>query len=415
MIKRIVSLSFISVLLIILGGFCFIFFTLVVTEKVVELVTLGPALKVSSIEDWEDQREVLLKNLQSEQYGIIPTTEVVWEISKEVLDDNVLAGRAQYELWTLQAPESDFALHIVGLFPSSTTVLPAVIASNFCPHHIRYPEYIVPIPAHYPSMCESDGLLGGVVSGVFGEYLTTYPVEDFVENEVILINIYLAEGVADDPIYFEAGLKQVSELTGENVSGVLAAWAWIYSEVSRVFSEDNRVDEDRIALYGHSRDGKSALLAAAFDEDIDMVLSHQSGKGGAAPWQREVGESIEGATKTYGFWYSPNFIKFSGRPNSLGADQHALIAAIAPRPVLLSNAWMDKWGDPVGVMQAVLNATPVYELYGAQGISEGTLSNFYPDSELSYFIRPWTHGVRASDWTAFFSFMSSHFNEEVGE
>lgn len=412
MVKRILGIIGIVLLLAILGFVVFAFNALVVTEREVAYTALQPILDVSSVEVWERQRDELLITLQREQYGTVPTTEVAWEIAVEVLDVDAVNGNAQYELWTMQAPNSEFVLHIVGLFPKSDKAMPMVIASNFCPHHIRYPDYDIPLPEHFPGMCESEGLMTGVVSNIFGEYIMTYPEADFVENEVILANVFLAQGVADDPVHYIEGLERVADITNSDVDGVLAAWAWTFAEVTRVFEDDERVDSNRTAVYGHSRDGKAALLAAAFDENIDLVLSHQSGKGGTSPWHREVGESVEAVTGSYGFWFTPDFVQFVGRDTEISVDQHALIAAVAPRPVLVSTAWMDKWGDPAGARLSALNATPVYELYGASGITDGTLNDFTPESELSYFIRPWTHGVRASDWEAFFTFMSEHFQEE---
>ncbi len=412
MFKRVLLIIGLIVLFPLIGVVVFAFNALVVTERTVDFAELQPQLDVTSVEVWEAERTHLLSILEKEQYGVVPTTTVDWNVQKKVLDANVRSGTASYELWTLSAPESEFILNIVGLFPKSDAALPMVVASNFCPHHVRYPGYDIPVPEHFSEMCESEGVLSDLMGNVFGEFLTSYPEDQFIENEVILANVFLAEGVADDPIHYEVGLQQVADITNTNVDGVLAAWAWTFGEVTRVFEADDRVDPSRTAVYGHSRDGKAALLAGAFNQNIDLVLSHQSGKGGAAPWQRKVGESVEAVTDTYGFWFTPDFVQFAGNDTAISVDQHALIAAVAPRPVLLSVAWMDKWGDPAGTRVSAQNATPVYELYGARGISNGVLSDFDPELELSYFIRPWTHGVRASDWDAFFMFMNEHFAEE---
>lgn len=411
MIKKVIAGILILMVLALLGGLCFLFVNLVVTQSSVAYSELNPPLDTSSVAAWEAQRATSLDVLQQEQYGLIPTTTVDWQIEKTILDDDVLNGTAQYELWKLESPSEDFALHIVGLFPASDEPMPVVVASNFCPHHVRY-DYDIPLPMNYPSMCETEGFLSGAMGSVFGEFLITYPVEQFVEHNVVLANVFLSEGVPDSAAHYKERLDLVAQVTDTDVDGVLAAWAWELAEVARVFDADERIDASKSAVYGHSRDGKAALLAGAFSEHVDLVLSHQSGKGGTSPWQDEVGESIEAITNTYGYWFTPSFTNFIDRETELTVDQHHLVAANAPKPVLISAAWWDKWGDPAGSMQSVLNATPVYELYGATGYNDGTLSNFNPEAELSYFIRPWTHGVRASDWDAFFAFMSHHFELE---
>jgi hypothetical protein len=95
-------------------------------------------------------------------------------------------------------------------------------------------------------------------------------------------------------------------------------------------------------------------------------------------------------------------------------DQQALLALIAPRPVLLGNARRDVWSDPAGAFRAAKAADAVYELYGAKGLTAKKLDQFDPSAELSFWIRPGTHGVVKEDWPAFLEFLRAHFPAETG-
>ena len=376
---------------------------LVKTLNVTDTVVSGP----EALTD-----ETALLTLITEQYGPVPQSEIAWQIEKTVLDGAAYDGNATFELWQMTVPSSTVSLNVVVLIPNSITAQPALIVSNFCPNHVRYPAFNIPKPTFYFSMCEGDSMGGLVVDSIFGEYIATYPYQAFVDRGLIMANVYLGEIAADDPVQAQDDFAKFTRLTGEPVTSTVAAWAFAYQVVNRALEADPRVNKEQTAIYGHSRDGKAALLAAALDNRIDLTIAHQSGKGGAALWQRAVGEPKEKIVAEYPHWFTPRFIENSEIGTTL--DQHQLIAAVAPRPLLLSAAWLDNWGDPAGVLTAALAATPAYTDLGAQGITTGVLSRaFDPTHALTFFIRPYTHGVRASDWNAFFEFIDFHFNLEA--
>jgi hypothetical protein len=344
------------------------------------------------------------------QYGPVPPLRDDWEITKTVLDATAYNDTASIERWDMSLPHSDVALTVVVIIPHRVEVQPALVVSNFCPNHVRYGAYNLPKPKFYFSMCEEDSMTSGwFVNATFGEYIAMYPYQKFIDQGLILANVYLAEVAADDAVAAMADLEVLREATGVPVTGTIAAWAFAYQAVNHALEADSRVQADQTGIYGHSRDGKAALLAAALDERIDLTIAHQSGKGGAALWQRKVGESKTAIMENYPHWFAPTF----GIADEIGTtlDQHLLIAGVAPRPLLLSAAWLDNWGDPAGVLLAAKAATPAYTEAGATGITTGVLSDaFSPTHELTFFIRPYTHGVRPADWDAFFAFIDIHFD-----
>ncbi len=90
-------------------------------------------------------------------------------------------------------------------------------------------------------------------------------------------------------------------------------------------------------------------------------------------------------------------------------DQHALLALIAPRPVLLGNARRDVWSDPNGAFRAAMGADPVYELLGSEGLRQERLYDWRPEADIAFWVRPGTHGVVEEDWPAFLEFLKAHF------
>jgi dienelactone hydrolase len=128
------------------------------------------------------------------------------------------------------------------------------------------------------------------------------------------------------------------------------------------------VDPKRLALTGHSRNGKTALIGAALDERISAVISSSSGAGGPCTWrlfsETQFGEGIELITRSFPDWLHPRLRFFVGREDRLPVDQHELIACIAPRPVLLATALNDNVESVWAIEQTRRAALPVFALLG---------------------------------------------------
>src|SRR5262249_47189431 len=153
---------------------------------------------------------------------------------------------------------------------------------------------------------------------------------------------------------------------------------------------DKDIDKARIAAVGHSRLGKTALLAAALDERIALAIPHQAGCGGTAPSRGTVGEAVKQIQDHLPHWFDATFKEFNDRPDRLPFDQNCLAALVAPRPLLFSNAVEDTWANPAGQFEVLKATDPVYRFLGAGGLEAkevppvGTLSA----GTLGYYIRP---------------------------
>ncbi len=145
------------------------------------------------------------------------------------------------------------------------------------------------------------------------------------------------------------------------------AWAWGFHRTVDVLLTMDCVDKAKIIVTGHSRGGKAALLAGAFDDRVALTVPNGSGCGGAGSF-RFLGpkcEDIVAITKNFPYWFCPRFREFIGKIDQLPIDQHELKALVAPRALLSTDGLGDIWANPTGTQATYQAARVVFEWLGA--------------------------------------------------
>ncbi len=371
---------------------------------------------INTTRTWEGIRKPAIQQaLQDHIYGALPDASSISIISKTTLDTHAFDDRGTLEEITLSATatfgtqKNESQPFIIELIvPNNVNgPVPLILKQSFSPRWSAVPH---PKVTGRPEVDGSS--LGGIGTFIFGRYVGTPPIADILDRGYAIAIVYASELVPDNS---ERGLTALRNLSkgheNDNTRwGSITAWAWGYSRMIDAIADDPRIRKDGYITYGHSRYGKAALVAAAFDDRISAVVSHQSGTGGASLNRRKKGESIKQITQSYPHWFSKKYASYAGIEETMPIDQHHLLAVIAPRPIFLGNARRDVWSDPNGTLKAAIGADPVWKLYGSnRGLQQAKLIPFIPDADLSLWIRPGTHGVVKEDWPAFLSFLDAHY------
>lgn len=218
--------------------------------------------------------------------------------------------------------------------------------------------------------------------------------------------------ICEDGRQFEKGILEFAPRGGESGWGAIGAWAWAVSRVVDYLCRDPRIDENRLAVLGVSRAGKTALWCGAQDERIAAVIPVVSGCGGASVLRGKTGEHIKDMTKLFPYWTCEKYAQYAECEDELPVDQHMLLALCAPRPLYLSDAIEDSWADPQAAFHAAVLAGEVYELLGKKGLS-GT--EFPPvdtpvaEGDIAYHVRSGGHGITNYDWEQYLRFLKRYF------
>lgn len=241
-----------------------------------------------------------------------------------------------------------------------------------------------------------------------------WPVEWIMDQGFGLATACYCDIDPDEHDEFRNGVHalfpEIEKTRGGSTWGSIAAWAWGMSCGLDCLVAQPEVDAAKVISIGHSRLGKTSLWAGATDTRFAMVVSNDSGCGGAAIERRWFGETVQRINTSFPHWFCLNHRKYNGNEAQRPVDNHQLIALTAPRPVLITSAQEDHWADPKGEFLGGLGADPVYRLLGTDGMAakEWPAPSVLVDSRIGYQLRPGKHDVMMEDWQAYVKFARKH-------
>jgi hypothetical protein len=373
--------------------------------------------RVTSRAQWVKERRPELQALfQHYMYGAIPPRPT--HLDAKVLGEygDFLGGKATLKLVTLEtgpgnAPRIDLML----IVPNNRRhPAPVFLAMDFCGNHALTDDPRVPL-AHSWLSDSCKGCSNHLATDAArGTQAANWPLAEIVQRGYALATFYSGDIDSDradvsNGIYawLAEGYPARNNPTNR---GTIAAWAWGFHRCVDYLVTDRAFDANHIAAVGHSRNGKTALLAAAFDERIAIAFPHQAGCGGSAPSRGKTGESVKRINDHFPHWFNAQFKQFNDEPERLPFDQNCLVALCAPRPVLFSNAEDDQWSNPAGQFEVLQAADPVYRLLGVEGLTANkpAPSRQLVDSRLGYYIREGKHSMTSDDWEIFLAFADRH-------
>lgn len=368
--------------------------------------------RVTTREQWLNQRRPELKALvQYYMYGEMPAApaNLVAKVARE--DRNAFGGKATLREVTLTfGPQETPPIHLLLVVPNGRAEPPPVfLGLNFCGNHALIADPAVHLPTvwmyeKYPGVENHHATDAGR-----GGQVDVWALEQSIDRGYAVATFYCGDidpDRADVRHGIQPHLRKPGQIAGPHDWGTIAAWAWGLQRAVDYLVTQKDLDGRRIAVMGHSRLGKAAMLAGAFDERIALVIPLQAGCGGTAPSRGKVGESVKQINDHFPHWFAGAFKEFNTQPDKLPFDQNCLVALAAPRPVLFANAVEDQWANPEGQFQVLRAADPVYRFLGAGGLDADHMPEpgHLVASTLGYYIRPGVHSMTRGDWKIFLDF-----------
>jgi hypothetical protein len=380
------------------------------------LLTMNNGKSVNNKRQWVKQREEIINLFENEVYGNSPEWD--GQLNSKLLLENkdYLNGKATRQVvrLTLQREGESVELDVLLFFPNSGKKVPVFLGLNFYGNHTISSDDQVAVPEAWIRNNEAMGSANNKASEKGrGNRIDNWPYEEILARGYGLATLYYGEIDPDFDDGFKNGVHALYPEEQREASswGSIAAWAWGFSRVMDYLEGEEWVDEKKVAVLGHSRLGKAALWAGAKDQRFAMVISNNSGCGGAALSRRKYGETVGRINSSFPHWFAGNFSNYNENEANLPIDQHQLLALIAPRLLYVASGVDDRWADPKGEFLSCVTASPVYELLGEQGMPVQILPALDQPvmGRIGYHIRSGGHGLLPYDWKQYLDFADMHF------
>ncbi len=323
-------------------------------------------------ENFEERRTEMVEILRNEIYGKEPPAPKKVKRTVKTHKEKDFAGKGDvYEsVISFDTDKGEFSFPVTEVVPSGKKGCPLFIMINFRPD----------VPDRY------------------------LPAEQILDSGCAVISIYYNDITEDKDDGFTSGLAAMYDRTRYDW-GKIAMWAWAASRVMDCVSELGYADKARVAVVGHSRLGKTALVCASRDTRFYAACANDSGCSGDAITRGKVGEQISDITARFPMWFCEKYRSYAKRTEDMPFDQHFLVASIAPRKVMLGAALEDTWADPASQYLSACAASEAWETLGLKGFVHpdrlAEVGDDLFDGEVGYHLRSGTHFFSCDDWKVY--------------
>ena len=370
--------------------------------------------RVKNVTEWNSlQRPYIYYLFEENVYGKYPLQPVNIHFKIRESSSNALNGtatRKQVRIYLHPTDTTVFTDLLIYLPNTVKTRVPIFLSLNFNGNQTVNKD-----PAIFPSQ---NGVtqINGVVKPLDSIRGTdpNWQIEEVIARGYGIATAHYGDFEPDNKDGWKTGirtsLKDVLKIQPDEWAAI-GAWAWGISRIMDYLQQDPAIDSKKVALMGHSRLGKASLWAGASDPRFAIIISNESGEGGAALSKRWYGETVKKINDQFPHWFVAAYKKYNDNEKALPVDQHMLLALIAPRPLYVASAEGDQWSDPKGEFLSAVNAGKVYALFGKKGLGTDTMPpvNHAVGNTIRYHIRSGNHAVTLYDWQQYLQFADTQW------
>ncbi len=387
-----------------------------------EILETNNGVVVETVEAWEKvRRPEILKMFSEKVFGITPSTDIKLRFEVIEKDSEALKGtaiRKQIRIF-LGADPARFMDLLVYLPSKATAPVPVFLGLNFAGNQTIHSDPAILISEKWVPDWKDTGIVNnkGTIESR-GSRARRWPVEEILNRGYGLATVYYGDLQEDRPDSYKGSVHELldDKNATEHLStawGAIGGWAWGLSRAMDYLETDKNINASKVAVMGHSRLGKASLWAGAQDTRFALVISNDSGEGGAAITRRKYGETIEAINSKFPHWFATKYHDFNNKENELPVDFHMLLALMAPRPVYIASASEDLWADPKGEYLSAYAAGEAYGLYKLPSLPTpnppSVESPVGGRQSVGYHMRKGKHDILIYDWEQYMNFADFHF------